>query len=42
MPIPTEPIGSIPRTADLLAAKRAHAVGKISAEQLKDWLARHH
>jgi 5-methyltetrahydropteroyltriglutamate--homocysteine methyltransferase len=35
MPIPTEPIGSIPRTADLLAAKRAHAVGKISAEQLK-------
>jgi 5-methyltetrahydropteroyltriglutamate--homocysteine methyltransferase len=34
MPIPTEPIGSIPRTADLLAAKRAHAVGKISADQL--------
>ncbi len=35
MPIPTEPIGSIPRTADLLAALRAHAAGKISAEQLK-------
>jgi 5-methyltetrahydropteroyltriglutamate--homocysteine methyltransferase len=35
MPIPTEPIGSIPRTADLLAAMRAHAAGKISAEQLK-------
>jgi len=35
MPIPTEPIGSIPRTADLLAATRAHAAGKISAEQLK-------
>ena len=35
MPIPTEPIGSIPRTADLLAAMRAHAAGGISAEQLK-------
>lgn len=35
MPIPTEPIGSIPRTADLLAAMRAHAAGKISAEQIK-------
>jgi 5-methyltetrahydropteroyltriglutamate--homocysteine methyltransferase len=35
MPIPTEPIGSIPRTADLLAAMRAHAAGRISAEQLK-------
>jgi 5-methyltetrahydropteroyltriglutamate--homocysteine methyltransferase len=35
MPIPTELIGSIPRTADLLAAMRAHAAGKISAEQLK-------
>lgn len=34
MPIPTEPIGSIPRTADLLAAMGAHAAGKISAEQL--------
>jgi methionine synthase II (cobalamin-independent) len=35
MPIPTEPIGSIPRTTDLLAAMSAHAAGKISAEQLK-------
>ena len=35
MPIPTEPIGSIPRPADLLAAMGAHAAGKISAEQLK-------
>ena len=35
MPIPTEPIGSIPRTADLLAAMGDHAAGKISAEQLK-------
>src|ERR1700721_4095950 len=35
MPIPTEPIGSIPRPADLLAAMGAHAEGKISAEQLK-------
>jgi 5-methyltetrahydropteroyltriglutamate--homocysteine methyltransferase len=35
MPIPTEPIGSIPHTADLLGAMRAHAAGKMSAEQLK-------
>jgi 5-methyltetrahydropteroyltriglutamate--homocysteine methyltransferase len=35
MPIPSEPIGSIPRTADLLAAMRAHVAGRISAEQLK-------
>jgi 5-methyltetrahydropteroyltriglutamate--homocysteine methyltransferase len=35
MPIPTEPIGSIPRTADLLAAMRAHAAGRISTEQFK-------
>ena len=35
MPIPTEPIGSIPRTAGLLAAMGAHATGKISAAQLK-------
>jgi 5-methyltetrahydropteroyltriglutamate--homocysteine methyltransferase len=34
MPIPTEPIGSIPRPADLLAAMRARAAGRISAEQL--------
>jgi 5-methyltetrahydropteroyltriglutamate--homocysteine methyltransferase len=35
MPIPTEPIGSIPRPAELLAAMGAHAAGRISAEQLK-------
>jgi 5-methyltetrahydropteroyltriglutamate--homocysteine methyltransferase len=35
MPIPTEPIGSIPRTADLLVAMGAHAAGRISADQLK-------
>jgi hypothetical protein len=34
MPIPTEPIGSIPRPADLLAAMHAHPMGKISWEQL--------
>src|SRR6202162_2724485 len=34
MPIPTEPIGSIPRPADLLAAIQAHSIGKISREQL--------
>src|SRR5208282_3782752 len=34
MPIPTEPIGSIPRTADLLAAMRAYAAQRISAEVL--------
>lgn len=34
MPIPTEPIGSIPRTAELLAAMQARASGKISSEQL--------
>ena len=36
MPIPTEPIGSIPRTAELLGAMRAHAAGTISAERLKN------
>lgn len=35
MPIPTEPIGSIPRPSELLAAMRAHAAGQSSAEQLK-------
>jgi 5-methyltetrahydropteroyltriglutamate--homocysteine methyltransferase len=35
MPIPTEPIGSIPRTAELLSAMRAHAAGTIPSEQLK-------
>jgi 5-methyltetrahydropteroyltriglutamate--homocysteine methyltransferase len=32
MPIPTEPIGSIPRPPELLAAMRAHAAGKIRDE----------
>jgi 5-methyltetrahydropteroyltriglutamate--homocysteine methyltransferase len=35
MPIPTEPIGSIPRPAELLTAMRAHAAGKLSDEELK-------
>jgi 5-methyltetrahydropteroyltriglutamate--homocysteine methyltransferase len=35
MPIPTEPIGSIPRTAQLLTAMADHASGKISPEQFK-------
>lgn len=34
MPIPTEPIGSIPRPPELLAAMRAHAAREISDEQL--------
>jgi 5-methyltetrahydropteroyltriglutamate--homocysteine methyltransferase len=34
MPIPTEPIGSIPRPPDLLAAMGARAAGRISSEQL--------
>jgi 5-methyltetrahydropteroyltriglutamate--homocysteine methyltransferase len=32
MPIQTEPIGSIPRPPELLAATRAHAAGKMSDE----------
>lgn len=35
MPIPTEPIGSIPRSAELLAAVQARATGTISDEQLR-------
>lgn len=35
MPIPTEPIGSIPRPPELLAAMQDCAAGKISAEQFK-------
>jgi len=35
MPLRTEPIGSIPRPPELLAALSAHALGKISAEQLQ-------
>ena len=34
MPIPTEPIGSIPRPAPLLAAMTDHAAGRISHAQL--------
>ncbi len=34
MPIPTEPIGSIPRSAQLLSAMANHAAGQISDEQL--------
>ena len=34
MTIPTEPIGSIPRPPELLAAMNARAAGKISAEAL--------
>lgn len=36
MPIPTEPIGSIPRPAELIAAMQSRASGKISAEELRD------
>jgi 5-methyltetrahydropteroyltriglutamate--homocysteine methyltransferase len=35
MPLPTEPIGSIPRPAELLTAMNAYAGGKISREQLR-------
>jgi 5-methyltetrahydropteroyltriglutamate--homocysteine methyltransferase len=35
VPIPTEPIGSIPRSAQLLGAMSEHAAGKISDLQLK-------
>ena len=35
MPIPTEPIGSIPRPPELLAAMRAHAQRKISDDQFR-------
>ena len=31
MPIPTEPIGSVPRTAELLAAMTAHGEGRLDA-----------
>ena len=34
MPVPTEPIDSIPRTAQLLAAMTDHAAGRISDAQL--------
>jgi len=35
MPIPTEPIGSIPRPSELLAAMKAHAARQTSDEQLQ-------
>lgn len=35
MPIPTEPIGSIPRSPELLSAMHAHAKGSISDDQLR-------
>jgi 5-methyltetrahydropteroyltriglutamate--homocysteine methyltransferase len=35
MIIPTEPIGSIPRPMELLAAMQAHAAGRISDEELR-------
>jgi 5-methyltetrahydropteroyltriglutamate--homocysteine methyltransferase len=35
MPIPTEPIGSIPRPPELLSAMQAHAAGKMSADTLR-------
>ena len=34
MPIPTEPIGSIPRSAQLLTAMQAYDAGKLPAEDL--------
>lgn len=34
MPIPTEPIGSIPRPPQLIEAMQAFAAGKLSAEEL--------
>jgi 5-methyltetrahydropteroyltriglutamate--homocysteine methyltransferase len=35
MPIPTEPIGSIPRPSQLLSAVADHSSGHISDEQLR-------
>jgi 5-methyltetrahydropteroyltriglutamate--homocysteine methyltransferase len=35
MSIPTEPIGSIPRPAEVLAAMQGYAAGQISTEQLQ-------
>lgn len=35
MPIPTEPIGSVPRTAGLLTAMAAHAQGHIDSDALR-------
>jgi 5-methyltetrahydropteroyltriglutamate--homocysteine methyltransferase len=36
MPLPTEPIGSIPRSAELLGVLRAHAAGELGDETLAD------
>src|SRR5882762_11751131 len=35
MPIPTEPIGSVPRPPELLAAMRSAAAGTLSPERLQ-------
>lgn len=35
MPLPTEPIGSVPRTTELLAAMAAHAQGRLDAAALQ-------
>lgn len=35
MPIPTEPIGSVPRTAELLAALNSHAQGSLDTNGLR-------
>jgi 5-methyltetrahydropteroyltriglutamate--homocysteine methyltransferase len=35
MTIPTEPIGSIPRPAELLRAMEGHAAGRVSADELE-------
>ncbi|HEY3210629.1 MAG TPA: cobalamin-independent methionine synthase II family protein [Actinomycetota bacterium] len=35
MPIPTEPIGSIPRPIELIEATRAHTSGQLSEEELR-------
>src|SRR5216684_6899158 len=34
MPIPTEPIGSIPRSPELIAGMQQFAIGRISRDQL--------
>src|SRR5712691_11774312 len=34
MPIPTEPIGSIPRSPELIAGMQQFAIGRISPDQL--------
>jgi 5-methyltetrahydropteroyltriglutamate--homocysteine methyltransferase len=35
MPIPTEPIGSIPRPVDLIEGGRAHAAGELTDDELR-------